>query len=253
MAKLDITNRLIDEVQKAVEVKEVTIGGKTYTSRQVHRVPLEPVPESLTVHTLQAVIDYVNGGRGSSAESEDGDFEFGQQVLIVIESESEVVVYDWLNDDEARPCLLTAEAITSNFGFGSYHPLEDFIVALQSQFAESEDLLSLISLLTGIVDEASIAYADDGVSQQVTAKTGIARVGNVTVPRLISLLPYRTFVDLDRQPEGRYAFRLRKVEGKPPHCALFEADGGLWRNKAITLIKNMLSAGIDPAKGLIVG
>jgi len=82
---------------------------------------------------------------------------------------------------------------------------------------------------------------DDGVTQAVEAKTGIARVENVTVPNPVTLRPYRTFLDVAEQPKCLFVFRMRQAD-KGPECALFEADSGLWKLEAIRQIKDWLYA-----------
>ncbi|MEG2294316.1 MAG: hypothetical protein RR936_08180 [Carnobacterium sp.] len=47
--------------------------------------------------------------------------------------------------------------------------------------------------------------------------------------------PYRTFLEVP-QPESAFIFRLDD-EGR---CALFEADGGLWKNEAILNVRKYL-------------
>lgn len=87
------------------------------------------------------------------------------------------------------------------------------------------------------IDEETgeITTGDDGISQQVTIKTGVATVGNAIVPNPVTLKPYRTFVEVE-QPESKFIFRMK--DG--PTAALFEADGGVWRNKAMHEIKKYI-------------
>ncbi|MNW60692.1 hypothetical protein D3C74_386970 [compost metagenome] len=67
-----------------------------------------------------------------------------------------------------------------------------------------------------------------GMTQSVVAKTGVATVEDVKVPNPVLLAPYRTFVEVE-QPESSFVFRMK--DG--PSAALFEADGGAWRNDVI--------------------
>lgn len=55
------------------------------------------------------------------------------------------------------------------------------------------------------------------------------------VPNPVELAPYRTFLEVE-QPESQFIFRMK--DG--PRCAIFEADGGAWRNQAITNIREYL-------------
>lgn len=49
------------------------------------------------------------------------------------------------------------------------------------------------------------------------------------------LAPYRTFLEVE-QPESQFIFRMK--DG--PRGAIFEADGGAWRNQAIVNIREYL-------------
>lgn len=55
---------------------------------------------------------------------------------------------------------------------------------------------------------------DDGISQAVVAKIGVASVGNVEVPNPVSHVPFRTFVEVN-QPVS--IFRMKNG----PNCVLF--------------------------------
>ncbi|KHO31340.1 hypothetical protein OR63_10900, partial [Clostridium tetani] len=76
---------------------------------------------------------------------------------------------------------------------------------------------------------------DDGVSQAATIKTGVASVNEVKVPNPVVLAPFRTFPEIE-QPESKFIFRMQSG----PRAALFEADGGAWRNEAMIKIKAYL-------------
>jgi hypothetical protein len=69
----------------------------------------------------------------------------------------------------------------------------------------------------------------------VTVKTGIAKIEDVFVPNPVVLAPYRTFPEI-AQPESKFIFRMQTG----PTAALFEADGGAWRNEAMGRIKAWL-------------
>ena len=71
-------------------------------------------------------------------------------------------------------------------------------------------------------------YGDDGVSQKATIKTGIASKEAAIVPSPVTLTPYRTFTEIAQSP-SQFIFRM-KQNGGVIQCALFEADGGAWKN-----------------------
>ena len=111
---------------------------------------------------------------------------------------------------------------------------------LQSSFTDSGDK-EVLQKYTGLVrDEAVKETGDDGISQAVTIKTGVASVGQAVVPNPVTLAPYRTFPEVD-QPLSKFIFRMQ--EG--PKAAIFEADGGAWRNQAIKNIKEYLEKELE--------
>jgi hypothetical protein len=106
---------------------------------------------------------------------------------------------------------------------------------LQSSFVDNNDK-GLLLKVTGCVKESMIKeVGDDGISQAATIKTGVASVNDVVVPNPVILAPYRTFPEID-QPTSRFIFRMK--DG--PRAALYEADGGAWRNAAMEMIKEYL-------------
>jgi hypothetical protein len=86
---------------------------------------------------------------------------------------------------------------------------------------------------------------DDGVTQTVTAKSGIARVEDVSVPNPVHLAPFRTFREVS-QPLSPFVLRMKQGrEGGLPTVALFEADGGKWKLDAIQFIRDYLAGKIE--------
>lgn len=116
--------------------------------------------------------------------------------------------------------------------------IEEFVVALQSQFVQDDSTAALLKLVGNVTDGVVKTFEDDGATQKVTAKAGIARVHEIPVPNPVVLAPFRTFVELD-QPASKFIFRMRSGV-REPTCALFEADGGAWRNEAILRISSWL-------------
>jgi hypothetical protein len=117
--------------------------------------------------------------------------------------------------------------------FGSYCDAEDFIIWLQTMFVSTEDRARVLALVGNIREEHVKNVADDGVTQTVTAKAGIALVSEVKVPNPVSLRPYRTFREV-AQPASAFVLRMqRRPGGGGPLAALFEADGASWKLEAM--------------------
>lgn len=65
----------------------------------------------------------------------------------------------------------------------------------------------------------------------------MATIGKEAVPNPVYLKPFRTFTEIT-QPESAFVLRMRESGGI--QVALFEADGGAWKNEAILAIKDYL-------------
>lgn len=220
----------IDKVLALAAVQQMEIDGREYTDRAVVPVRL-PEPVVLGLHTLTGIEEYLR-------ENPDG-LEL-DQVLIHVEGPTSVRLFSRLSGSfEQRKGYLRATHEMPVFKFGAYMDIETFIIELQAKFVQDEQTAAILQLMGTITEGLIRTYADDGVTQEITAKNGIGRVENRPVPNPVTLLPYRTFNEI-RQPEGRFVFRLRPGQGDRPQAALFEADGGAWQLEAIRSIREWL-------------
>lgn len=199
------------------------------------RIPLHRVKEAkaaaITVSTLTGLVDYIKANV-DNIES---------KLLIQVESPDRVKLYGPLNGDREREMFILADAVLpNNIRYESFLDTEQFNIMLQSSFADKGDKEVLLKY-TGLVrDEAVKTTGDNGISQKVTVKTGVASVAEAIVPNPVTLAPYRTFPEIE-QPSSRFIFRMK--DG--PRAAIFEADGGAWRNTAILSIKEYLKKELE--------
>jgi hypothetical protein len=196
------------------------------------------------VHTLSGFADYIEANKDELTLSE--------FVVHVVGPDRVDLVSKTTGEHHQRFRYITAQnynrfAAVPAFDFGRWMDPEDLIIALQALFQGSNDLAKVLRLLGNIRDEDVKTRADDGVSQSVNARSGIAVVEKVDVPNPVTLAPYRTFPDVGAQPEGSFVFRLRKTPGGVA-AALFEADGGAWRNDAVLLIANWLGGRFEDSE-----
>lgn len=197
----------------------------TFTKESLSRVK-EAKASVLTVSTLTGLVDYIKSDLDKLPE----------KLLIQVISPREVALYSPLNVDREREQYISAEAILpDNVVYDRFIGTEQFNIMLQSAFVDVGTKSALLKYTGLIQDEAVKTTGDDGVSQQVTVKTGVASVGQAIVPNPVELAPYRTFPEVE-QPISKFIFRMQ--EG--PRAALYEADGGAWSNKAILSIKEYL-------------
>ena len=191
--------------------------------------PLEPIryAETLTVNTLTGLVDYLK----SCFDKHEAD----EKLLVNIESPTEVVVYSKLNSDRKRESIVKAAAVLDRFPYGKFMDSEKFIINIQSLFKREKDAEAILKCASAIRIEGGGDLKDDGISQQVTVKHGAtAKVAEVPSPAV--LIPYRTFLEVD-QPDSQFVFRI----DKDGDCALFEADGGMWKYNAKESIDKYLN------------
>ena len=77
---------------------------------------------------------------------------------------------------------------------------------------------------------------DNGISQTVTVKKGVALKTRETIVNPIALIPYRTFTEV-QQPVSPFVFRIN-AECREPRCALFDDNSGMWQIEAMENIRN---------------
>lgn len=199
------------------ELKEV--GGQTFSTGQMHLLE-SATADTLTINTLSGMVEYIQSNLDVVEEY--------SQLLIQVVSPTIVRLYSELNENKKRDLLVQAVAKVPDFTFDRYHDAESFNIKMQSCFVEDGDRAIVLQVVGNIKSDEVKTYGDDGVTQTVTAKTGVASVENVIVPNPVSLKPYRTFQQVE-QPNSRFVFRMQ--EG--PSAALYEADGGAWETEAM--------------------
>ena len=191
-------------------------GGCLYTDKPLTLVP-PPHGPALEFNTLKGLCDIV--------QREISDYLNG---LIIKANAKSVDVYtDIRFEDAKRDLPYCAEADTPSIYFDRYISYEDMMITLKSKFVPTAERDELIKTLGTIIEENHTALSDDGFTQTVNIKQGIAIVGSKAINPIVRLKPYRTFVEVE-QPESEFLIRLRSGG----EVALFEADGGAWKLQA---------------------
>lgn len=181
--------------------------------------------ETLVINTLSGFVNYVKANLDRE----------GKQLIIHVKNEAQVFLKGLLEEDGSRETLAEARAIIPGFNFNSFVGMEEFNIALQSKFVPNDHREILLQVVGNVAEENVKNVGDDGISQAVTINQGVATKVDVKVPNPVELAPYRTFLEVD-QPESQFIFRMK--DG--PRGAIFEADGGAWRNQAIVNIREYL-------------
>lgn len=182
--------------------------------------------EPLKINTLTGLVAYVQSAVERSAEP----------LFLQVYDEKTVLLKGTLDYDGGRETLVTASAIVPRFQYDTFLSIEELNISLQAKFVASDDSRVMLKVIGNIKEENVKETGDNGISQAVTIKTGIASMDDVKVPNPVALAPYRTFLEVE-QPTSNFIFRMK--DG--PKGAIFEADGGAWRNDAIANISAFLA------------
>lgn len=242
-----ISDKTILELQKAVKTETIDIGGVTYATNPVHDVrKADPVAGTLEIHTLTGLADYY-----VSRDFDLKDEAKGAPFLHVV-SHAEVKLHSNLfgrfRQRETFAVCAFETLIGKGFQFGQFLDCESFIIFLQTLFVADAERNALLNFLGSIREENVKTNQDDGVTQTVTARSGIARVSEVKVPNPVTLRPYRTFREIE-QPASQFILRMKTADkSDKPLCALLEADGGKWKLEAIHGIWAFLSEKLPDVK-----
>ena len=205
------------------------IGGQTYSDKPLTRIAYNPKATQIDMTTLTSLVEYIKANIDTMAD----------KMIVHMISPTRVELYSQLDDDRERECMAGVCAQLPEFAYGKYYDHENFCIALQSKFIDDENRALLLKF-AGTVEAGTVAqYGDDGVTQKATVKTGIASKGDAIVPSPIKLRPYRTFHEVE-QPASEFIFRMKQDGNGGVTCALFEADGGAWRNTAMENVKKHL-------------
>lgn len=227
----DLAHELADERKNPIVYD---LNGQPVTTRKFERF-YEPEPAAITVTTLSGLVDYVlTNPDGLTLDT----------ILCHVVSPVKVILRSKLTGPYLqRPKYVEAEASTlPQIAFGRYMETEAFNIMLLSSFVPSEHRAAVLKVTGNVEAGVQAKTADDGVTQEVVLKTGINRKEHSDLPSPIVLQPYRTFPEVE-QPASAFLLRLKQVseDGQPvAGFALFEADGGAWRGKAMTAIKAYL-------------
>jgi hypothetical protein len=197
----------------------------TPTGAKEIKIPDREVVSPFTVNTLTGLVDYLNG---------QADQYSTETLFVHVTGPHSVSVFSTLNE-RVRDFYIKAEARVPHITFERFLETEQFNIMLQSCFEKTDDLIKILKIVGTVKEENVRTTGDDGVTQTVTAKAGIARYDDVDLPNPVVLVPYRTFMEVE-QPASKFVFRMQ--DG--PKAALFEADGGAWKLEAMQNIRKYL-------------
>lgn len=220
----------IDRILEIGKPNEVDYSGRKFVDKKMTPLPKEKAATSLVTSTLSSIVDYIVNETDRSTLAED-------RFIIHIANHREVQLYKELNMDKNRDNLVSAYNDGCGFNFGRFMDLEQFIINLQSCFVPDQNTAELLGFLGSVKQNSGVTQEDDGVTQKITASSGISLVKSAKAPNPVHLSPYRTFSEVC-QPESSFVFRMKSDERNGITAALFEADGNAWVHDCIINIKD---------------
>lgn len=224
-----------EALQYIVGLKEPVIQeihDDVYSDKELHRVDKYiPTAEPIKMNTLSSLVDYIKNRIDDMSEA----------MIVHVVSPEEVKLFSCLNDNREREYLVDVRAQVPAFRYETFIDRESFTISAQAKFIDDPATDKAILLqFAGTVECGTITeYGDDGVSQKAVVRDGIASKKDDIVPNPVKLRPYRTFVEVE-QPLSEFIFRMKQDKYDGIHCAIFEADGGAWKNAAMKNIKKYL-------------
>lgn len=211
---------LAEAIQKIINLAangEHLINGEVYTDKPVTRVPVcYDKPEAFLLAGLDGIAKVI-----------DTEVSLHASPVVIRVTDPEIVdVFSTYLPDMSRYKAYVAKADVPGFRDG-YNDHMETIIRLRSRFAPNDGQAYLLELLRTMNMEQSAQSNDNGVTQTITARHGVALSQTVSVKPIVKLKPYRTFLEVE-QPESEFLLRINS-EGR---VGLFEADGGAWKLQA---------------------
>lgn len=220
----DVTVDVIKKIEEMTAPVTFAFGDQTYSSKPLHRIePHVDRPKALGVSGLDSAVQLIRREISN----------FPDPVFIRVCGPRNVDVLTTLLPDKSRDTLYQVSGDFPEHKVGSFQELDAAMISLRSQYIYDLDdpddgVRYLVELLSSITNEESVKTTDNGLTQKVEARSGIAMISTVAIKPRVKLRPYRTFREV-AQPQSEFLVRLDKKQGG---FALFECDGGMWKQEA---------------------
>lgn len=224
----------VDKIAELGGGKILAAHGKSYSRDELHVLP-SPYAEikPLVVHTLAGLCDYVLADFDILRQRGAAGAAMGKDLGIVFDGPTRArLVSQLFGEFRQRDVLVDCVPFLSTpFRFGTFLAPQQFIVDVQACFVPSPTRAEVLALVGNLRSDTVGTWTDDGVTQEVTARKGIAGVERRAVPNPVRLAPYRTWHEI-QQPESDYVLRVQRPdedEEDMPTVALFEVADNRWQ------------------------
>lgn len=218
-------------IEKIVELASpsvIQVNGKTFSNERFTEVKEQLYyPECLILNSLDGIVKMIQKEakekRLSDINVPTDDNTVEQRLYVRVSEYNRVDVFTSYDTQGVRTFLYRSNADVPGFREG-FRDRETMLIQLRSLFLQTQDVAYLLDLLSKMSDEEKVTSQDNGVTQVVEARKGVALKEQVEVRPRVKLTPFRTFLEVD-QPESEFLLRV----GDGGQVGLFEADGGVWK------------------------
>lgn len=226
---MDFGRDTIEKLESLIDAARcVNVDGKIFSSKNLIPVRDEPRAEGIEVHSLSALCDYIRTNQDN--------LDLNTLTVLVCSPDEVQLIGPIFGKSRARDCFVTASFSGKQFSFDNFMNQENFAISFRSLMCpkKNDDSEYVLSYVGRIQDRTAVTTDDDGITQTAEIRKGIS--GHLSekekVKPIVKLSPYRTFREIE-QPESEFLLRIRPSEDSGFKVALFEADGGAWKLKAM--------------------
>ena len=226
----------VEKILSQRPTRVIEVNGVSYSTDKIYAVepPPPPAPGTVVIDTLTGIVDYIGNAI-------DDDFSpiSEKRIWLHVASPTDVILYSHVDMDTLfRVAILKAKFPGNQYPFDRYMDQDKFVINLMTMFEPTEALGRLMQVAGNIANSTVSTSTDDGVTQTVNVKSGIAKTVQVEFQNPVPLKPFRTFGEVS-QPESPFVFRVQK-QNDAIAMALHEAGGNRWRMEAMMSTKTWL-------------
>ena len=123
-------------------------------------------------------------------------------------------------------------------------PQSEFITLVRQAFVWNEHVAAIVAVVGNVEGQSTVRLLDDGVTQEVTARAGVARLANIALPPVVHLAPYRSFPEA-AQVESPAFLRAWRDKNEQVLFSLHRVDDPTWQVEARARVKAWMCRELD--------
>lgn len=225
--KSDAIEKIEELVNAGADIEEIE--GRKYSRSPLNLIKGD-MPKTLRLYSLTSLVAFLTDYNGEKV------------CFLHVEEPSRVVLYrKELDDNNRRESLVCADVseYCPSFNSGHGYDQEKMTVLLQTCFHQSENRDKVIDAISKIVVEDNAEIDDDGFSQTVAAKTGVAMTRRLTLENPTLLQPILTFPEIS-PIERPYILRVKHLKLSGLVITLHESESRSWATEVMASVKTYL-------------